>query len=311
MSWSVVVPTVRPERYAEFLEEWTPLFAEHDVQLVAIFDGPRAEMPEGTHYAWEDIPGFIPTRTDMIRSWGIYQAWRLETTYTLSLDDDVRPVVDVFRAYEDVFERGAPVSEYLDVGALTTSGLQMRGFPYGDRVRREVAVQYGGWHGVLDFDAATQLATPRDDDRFSDVVLPVPRGAAVTGCAMNMAWKRDYAPLVWQLPLYEGRYLRYGDIWSGLFVKRTCDATDRAVVVNGKASVLHERASDPFQNLDREYPGVRFSEGLWDALDLPSGDPLDAFEQVTDSAYRYFLQGDTKYARAFLSARDRWLALFL
>lgn len=278
------------------------MFLKHKVRLYTVWDVDGKRDPA--------MPSFIPHGTDMIRSYGIWLAWAAGSEYTLTLDDDVRPHGDPFAAYEEVFETGAPVSSYLDVGALTTYNGQLRGFPFKDREKREVAIQYGGWHGVLDYDAPTQLAGVNDQEWFDRVVIPVPKGAAVTTCAMNAAWRTKYAPMMWQLPLLEGRYNRFGDIWSGLFQKRVCDALDVAMVVNGLASVRHERASDPHKNMEREQPGIPVNERLWDELWTERGTLEYAYKLVTDSACDYFARLDHEYALHFRSARDAWLALY-
>ena len=300
----MVVPTCRPAQYKEFLEAWEPLFTQHGVTqecVISVLDDPEH---------WDELPWFIPRQTDMIRSWGIYKAWLSGSDYTLTLDDDVRPHGDIFAAYEDVFKSGSVVSNYLDVGALTTFDGQLRGFPFRDRVKKEVAVQYGGWHGVLDYDAPTQLGGVNDQEWFEPVVLPVPKGAAVTGCIMNAAWKTKYAPIMWQLPMLGGKYNRFGDIWAGLFAKRVCDVLDLAMVVNGAASVRHERASDPKKNLEREFPGLSVNDGLWDSLWTEKGTLEYAYRTVTDSAIEYFQHHDMDYARNFNLARDEWMKLF-
>ena len=308
MTWAVVVPTNRPDRYREFIAGWHRLFAEHDTTVCPVYDAPTRYTDSG--WAWPDLPDWIPRQTDMCRSWGIYQAWLSGATYTLSLDDDVLPDSDVFAEYERVFEAGAPVSAYLDVGALTSSGLHMRGFPYRDRNRAEVAVQYGGWNGVLDYDACTQLAVAPGPATFAQVAIAVPKGAAVTGCAMNMAFRTEVAPIMWQLPLLDGRYNRFGDIWAGLFAKRVLDSLGKAVVVNGRATVRHDRASDPVANLAREQPGIAPNEHIFDALPLPSGDLTGAYQAVTDQAASYFHERDPSYADWFISCRNNWLDLY-
>lgn len=302
MSWAVVVPSNRPDRLAEFLEAWQPTFERHGVELFVVRDEPET---------WATLPDWVPRRSDMIRSWGFLQAYRTDVDYVLTLDDDVRPIAgqngaDIFEQYESVFEAGAPLSDYLDVGALTTSGVQMRGFPYRDREPARVAVQYGGWHGVMDYDARTQLAGVPASARFADVVLPVPVGVPVTCCIMNCAFRRDVTPIMWQLPLVDGRYNRWGDIWSGLIQKRVLDAVGQVMVVNGKASVLHQRASDPHVNLERESPGIPFNEGMWDRLEGPRQPGLlNAWENVTRSFSRLM---PNEYADGFMAAREAWLA---
>jgi hypothetical protein len=309
MSWAVVVPTNRPDRITRFLDAWGPLFDKYNVQVSVIVDD------EAT---WEQMPWFIPRRSDMIRSLGFLRVFqRAEVDYVLTLDDDTLPIAslsgrDIFEQYQSVFEAGAPLSDYLDVGALTTSQLQMRGFPYRDREPARVAVQYGGWHGVLDYDARTQLDHPRGPERFKGVVLPVPRGTAVTGCIMNCAFRREVTPIMWQLPLLDGRYNRWGDIWSGLIQKRVLDHIGQAMVINGKASVLHERASDPTANLERETPGVPFNEGMWLCMEPwhKTVGMFDTWHLATTQMAQRFEVHDPEYARLFRESRDAWLAEF-
>lgn len=310
--WSVVVPTNRPERLEEFLVAWDPIFDTVRAHLIVVHDqetvpGWAADFP-GEHHAWETIGlEHAAKRTDMVRSWGIYRAWQLGGDYTVTLDDDVRPSGNLFHHYEDTFLRGAPLSPYLNVGALTSYGGPLRGFPYKDRTPAMVGVQYGGWDGVLDYDAATQLAGVPDHATFVPLVLPVPKGVPVTGCIMNCAWRTELAPIMWQLPLVDGKYNRFGDIWSGLFQKKTLDHVGVAMVVNGAAKVRHERASDPIQNNVREAPGVPVNETLWDHLDATGTTLIDTYRSVTGSATKAF---PTDYAETFLEARDEWLALF-
>jgi hypothetical protein len=315
LSWAVVVPTNRPEQFLQFLQAWQRLFEKHRVYLICVQDNVThykdllTEIAdfgiEGEAHHWGSIKAhYVPRRTDMVRSWGIYRAWQYGSKYTLTLDDDVRPAGDLFEAYERVFETGAPCSPYLNVGALTSYGKPLRGFPYGDRAADTVAVQYGGWHGVLDYDAPTQLAGVKGSESFHPVVLPVPRGVPATGCIMNAAWRTEYAKIMWQLPLHDGKYNRFGDIWAGLFAKKTLDAEGSVMVINGEASVRHERASDPITNLKRESPGIPVNEHLWANL---SGHD---YQSVLDSAHTYFKKWDHEYAMHFSKASQEWVKLF-
>lgn len=280
----------------------------HDAQSVPDWAGEFS----GSHQAWDTIGlKHHAKQADMVRSWGFFKAHQQGFEFTLTLDDDVRPAygIDILAQYERVFQTGAPCSPYLNVGALTTYGKPLRGFPYKDRAPAEVAVQYGGWDGVLDYDAPTQLGGVNDHEKFSSVVLPIPRGNPVTGCIMNCAFQTRYAPIMWQLPLLDGKYNRFGDIWSGLFQKKTLDVIGAVMVVNGKAKVRHVRASDPLANLEREAPGIPFNENLWEALwSEPADTPMmEVYRSVTNSASTHF---PSAYSKHFLEARDEWLALF-
>lgn len=282
-----------------------PILEKHDATLIPVLDEPP----------WDGIPDFIPRRTDMIRSWGFYQAWQQGHEWILSLDDDTTPIGDPLAEYQTVFEWGAVLSDYLSVGALTSADVEMRGFPHKDRAQVPVAVQYGGWHGILDYDAEMQIRLGElRPETFHPIVLPVPRGVPVTGCAMNMAFHRDYTPVMWQLPLHEGRYNRWGDIWAGLLAKAAIDADDyAAVVVNGKASVHHDRASDPAANLAKEQPGRQINETLWEQVTQNlAGRPLliDAYRIAAENMLDAIFPFDPGYCTPFEEALNEWLSLF-
>lgn len=316
--WAVVIPTIRPEKCRDFIEAWLPLFKQHNVHLVIVEDAAKRSplVTDGllpyTHMCWDDLPDYMPRRTDMIRSWGFYYVWKNNLAdYVLTLDDDTVPHGDPFAAYELAFTFGSVYSPYLSVGALTSSGLEMRGFPYKDRKRADVAVQYGGWSGVLDYDAATQLALPQGKHEFYDIVMPVPKGTAATCCIMNTAFAVEYTPITWQLTMLDGRYNRVGDIWSGLFIKKTLDAIGKVMIINGKAKVIHDRASDPYNSLVKEAPSVWMNENLWENLPSPTtGDMITVFREVTTAAAKFFAQYDVEFADKFIQDRDKWLSLF-
>lgn len=309
--WGVVVPSNRPDRLATFESAWTPIFERHEVGLFVVND----------REPWPGIPEWIPKRTDAIRSWGIVQAVRAGCEYIASMDDDVLPIgsVDPFNHYEVAFEHGAPVSSWLSVGSLTDTGLQMRGFPHCDTPQRKIAVQYGGWNGVPDLDGVTQAECAIDDAEFSPVVLPVPVGTPVTTCAMNMAFPAWFAVAMWQLPVVDGRYDRWCDIWSGLVQKRVADACGFAMVLNGRARVFHSRASDTAVNIRKEAPGYRIHDGLWETIvaEAPVAGRYDirdverVWPRVIEAlAFHVDAKGDREWADRILADSEKWAALF-
>jgi hypothetical protein len=307
MSWAVVVPSNRPDRLADFRKNWGPTFTDAGAQLYVVEDADP----------WPGIPAWVPRRTDMIRSWGFVQAFRDGHDYVLSLDDDVLPyskATHLLAEYEAVFQSTMPVVPCLSVGALTGTGLEMRGYPDVGR-ERPVAIQYGGWKGVPDLDGRNQLLYPATrSSAFMPAVMPVPRDIAVTTCAMNFAVRRTELMWCWQLPMTaDGLFNRWGDIWSGLIQKRMCDITGRAMVVNGRASVRHHRASDPQTNADREAPGYASHDGLWEAVRRSGQSFVEVSNALADHVLRYH---DHKLARDavrqwrdhFLWCRDLWIS---
>lgn len=313
MKWSVVVPSCRQEKLEYFKQAWSDLFTRYKVDFIVIHDGPKPVNVGDygyTEYHWDDIPDWIPKRTDMIRSWGFYQAWKNGSDFTLSLDDDVTPEGDIFRAYTHAFSRSWPLENYLSVGGLTNSNLEMRGFPYKNR-GKECVVQYGGWIGVPDLDAPTQILHPRNESWFSKGVVPIPKSVAVTTCAMNFAFRTKYTPMFFQFPLFEGRYNRFGDIWSGLVQKKVLDHLDKVMVVNGDASVRHERASDPFENLKKEAPGLPLNEDLFDSISvLRDSTVVSSYRSAMDSVIAYFKKIDPEYTKHLEKCVWEWLKFF-
>lgn len=327
-SWAVVVPSNRPDRLIDFLNDWEHYLADR-AKLYIVVDAPgvQGEILEEIDdhridaevHSWSTVRAkkAVPFQTDMIRSWGIYRAWVGKHRYTLSLDDDVRwNGRDILAAYEDEFVWGRPCSRYLSVGAMTTSDVEMRGFPIADRKPAKVMVQYGGWSGILDYDATTQIDMIRiPDEEFRPYVMPVPQGAPVTCCAMNMAWLTEWAPIMWQLPLHNGKFNRWGDIWSGLLQKLVVDYMGGVMVVNGLASVRHDRASDPHANQLKEAHGIDIHNTLWDTLvsyfHPPSqGTMMEVYWAASSALAEAVRPYDDDWAEHFLEARAEWLGLF-
>lgn len=195
-----VVPTVRPERHAEFVKAWTPLFEKHAVTLVTIWDGDEPEV-ETTHFGKPTPPVYIkrfrpfaspspfPTttqkyldnrdlfcrRTDACRNLGFVVAAALHPTHVLTLDDDVHPVAKYGSTYQ---ETNDPIRSHLDtlskrvpLGWMNTaheSSEYLRGHPYWNRGEAPVMLSHGVWVGTPDFDGETQLrleACPSCDGR--------------------------------------------------------------------------------------------------------------------------------------------------
>lgn len=328
MSNAVIVPTIRPDKFIEFLDGWKHLFQKHNCLLYIVEDNPSRTKEiskalknsnlQYEHYCHKDLPWFIPTHTDMIRSYGILKAYKnIMNQFCFSFDDDVLPIggTDPIQVYLDTFSKGGTFSKHFPVSCLTNSGsLYMRGFPFSDRYLRTVAVQYGGWVGNLDYGAVDQfIANQRrgNYDEFSPIIFSVPAGSLTTCCSMNMAWTSTYSPIMWQLPIFEGRYNRVGDIWSGLFIKKVLDQLEEVMVINGRASVEHLKASDPFVNIKKEVPSLELNDKLWKEIsDFQMSkftSMFDSYEQITNVAFRFFSKHDVAYANTFIKCRDAWL----
>jgi hypothetical protein len=290
MTVVAVIPTIRPEQCKLFLESWREEFSRHVDAVILVEDSPKKTFTitnypvDIYHYSWKDIDKdlgkdawIIPRRTDCVRSYGFLKAKELRAEIILTLDDDTVPKVS-FRSSDTIAEHKNQIyvmrsnSSYVDVGKFLSGDSFMRGYPFSHRRKdTPVVASYGMWNGVADLDGITQLALkPSATSSFwtwSDGAI-VPKYAAFTGCIMNVAFKVEALPCMYQLLMgKDHRFDRWGDIWSGLFLKRCLDIVNSGVVcINGKAVVDHDRLSNVAKNIEKEASGYAVNEVMWDKL---------------------------------------------
>ena len=271
----VVIPTIRKEYITEFLQAWEKEFSANDVGVIVVEDNPRRSFEIArhgvTHYSWEDIDNelkkdawIIPRRTDCIRSYGYWKAFEQSPDFIITLDDDCLPCDEDFvQTHRHRLEHGAE-----DAWTSTGRGARPRGIPYYSTERRlECVLNHGLWKNVPDYDAVTQLMSSRVELSFEPVDQTIPIGRYFPMCGMNLAFKPKLVPALYFLLMgkdYE--YDRMGDIWAGIIVKKICDHLGYAVN-SGKPLVDHRRASNVWNNLVKEAPGMAVNDSLWQRVD--------------------------------------------
>lgn len=314
MTTALVIPTCNEARLVSFLAAWE-VDRFWDV-LIVVEDGPVRSFAVDTHhhYSWNEIEAelqkaswVISHRDSAIRSFGFWKAYRLGCEYVVTLDDDCYP-----HPGQDFLSEHLQALDATPLWAESVLGLRTRGLPYGDRgVLREVMLNVGLWTGVPDFDAPSQLVlgtmtdfTPPDESRV------LPRRQYVPICGMNLCFRREFAPLAY-FPLQgEGwPFRRFDDIWFGVIAKKVCDHLGWYITM-GRPWVRHVRASDVYQNLVKEAPGIGFNERLWrmvDAVDLEDcRSPKECMRQVGLS-----LAGQEEgYLHSLGTAIQVWVGLF-
>ena len=271
MKTIIVVPTIRKEKIKEFLFKWN--FPEW-LDIIVVEDNPEKSFdvshPSSTilHYSWKEIDKvfgkdswIIPRRTDSIRSFGFYMAYKLGADFIITLDDDCYPLdKDFLKRHLAVLDKG------LYRWMSTTKDIKPRGIPFKNTGNVPVMVNMGFWRGVSDVDAPTSLVL-NVPDLEPNAMLPVPPGFYFPMCGMNLSFKREIVPAMYFLLM--GRnydYDRFGDIWCGLIVKAICDRLGY-VITAGMPSVKHERASNVWANLRKEREGLEVNEDLWEYID--------------------------------------------
>ena len=270
----IVVPTIRRKNILDFLEKWRYEFNDHTVIIVEDNPGRTFHASEANvkHFCWEDIENdlgenawIIPRRTDCIRSFGFWKACQEKPDIIVTLDDDCYPVSESF--LETHFQKLTTLA-VSEAWVSTVRGFFPRGMPYYTKQREiECVVNHGLWTNVPDLDAVTQLVNTRLNMAVEVMDQVIPKGMYFPMCGMNLAFKPEVAPAMYFLLMgQDWPYDRFGDIWSGVFLKKICDHLGYGIKSGGPL-IEHQRASNVWANLRKELPGYEVNETLWREVD--------------------------------------------
>ena len=293
---SVIVASNRPDELDKFMDAWwtNSKFAESVGEMYVVFDGQTApeSLIEGKHSHrpitvadWDMIGRRLPVadckvisrRDAAIKSYGVLMMKDAGDSNTaVFLDDDVRPLPNT-----DLTKHCSPIPRWDPL----LDDVRLRGLPYLNVGKTEVVMNVGMWTNVPDLDAATQLVTPAGDYRLPTSTRVLAKGMYAPMCGMNLGFQSKAAPLAYMAPMGEGRlYRRFDDIWMGVVAKKVCDRLGW-LIGYGPPHVEHIRASDPFNNLVREAPGVGTNEHFWetiDSLDLTETTPAGCLAELAE-----------------------------
>lgn len=283
----VVIPSAREVR----LDYLQPLIA-HGCRFVVVDDSPgriQIDHPQFSVYNWGHqtrdlgpLAAAIPRGNGACRDYGFVIAWREadagEVIVALdddclitdpewprlaeaALDDGSRPVVATSARHWNV----------LDLYDNAPDHLFPRGFPYASRVGYERAAlgatratkplfHLGLWQGVFDVNAIDKLEGPafvHPEARLRVTSALVPKGTLVSACSMNMIFRRELIPAVYQLPMAVDvmpgwRIDRYGDIWGGFITKLLMDTRGDAFSV-GAPMITHLKEGNALRNTWQEH----------------------------------------------------------
>jgi hypothetical protein len=298
----LVIPTIRENCFNDFVDRWHAIGLFDHVDLMVMEDNPaktfqvvqKAAGQTVYHFSWEDIKAdmgdtewVIPRRSDTVRSYAYYKAWKEGYKYILTLDDDCYPPSDV----DGLKYSGAGfVNEHLKQiknrsrWFNTLNSVKPRGIPFYNVGKADnVIVNHGLWTNVLDYDAPYQLANPIPE-QFSFDNRVVPSGLYFPMCGMNVMWRADATVLMYHLLMGRRKSMldgvqgldkdglvklpfdRFGDIWCGILMKKVADSMGY-MVTTGMPYIRHERASNPFTNLKKEANGIEVNEDFWEFVD--------------------------------------------
>jgi hypothetical protein len=263
---AVVCGTIRPEMMDNFKREWRDLFFSHDVEFILVVDGNDQHI--------EHNGKRINIKSDLVSKFSagckqlgfLYILQNLpDVEYIICLDDDVTPIGDPIQDHIDQLNRCVPISW------LSTASDYMRGFPYGVRTEAPVMLSHGVWEGVYDWDAPSQLL--KGDKRVAFYKGVIPKGIYFPCCGMNLAFRRAALPYIYFAPVgnFKGAE-RFDDIFMGITMVEEF-AKKNWGIVSGYAKVFHQRASNPFNSLEKEAVGIKHNEGFWKDTQNYKGHP--------------------------------------
>jgi reversibly glycosylated polypeptide/UDP-arabinopyranose mutase len=356
---ALVVPSIRKDSFDRFVQEWSTTLGPDGrtiferCSLVLMEDNPEptftvdlsSEELTPTHLSWRDIDQtlgkdawVIPRRSDTVRSFAYWWAWREGFDYIMTLDDDCYP------------QLGYPAPDLAHLEALTgrsrwfntLTNVKPRGVPFKNiGVGRRNVLNHGLWTHVLDYDAPTQLVAPVEETMPHDS-RTVPGGLYYPMCGMNLMWRADVTYAMYHLLMgcVDGNSLpakhseaghwqdsalvklafdRFGDIWAGLLSKKLFDEYGLSVTT-GVPYIHHDRASDPFVNLRKEANGLQVNEHLWELVDegwassrVEWNDALYAYQAICDGAFSQAARRWPEHAAYFSALVDAcgvWCELF-
>lgn len=271
MSIAVVIPTTesRKEVFKTFLDGWKPLFDKHNVKLIVVMDGeePGVGIFPDLGVITKTVMGkdsdLIFNKNDGVRNLGFAFIAKFlpEVDIIITLDDDTLPIdgQDSIQQHLDALNARFPL------GWMSSTSEYMRGMPYWNREQSECVVSHGGWIGVGDWDAPTQLVEGNRPYTMYKGVIP--RGVYFPFCGMNVAFKRKMLPYMYYAPMgYRVGIDRFADIWLGIHLRRICDENEWSIA-SGYSIVRHERASNVWANLAKEAKGLPLNEHFFEGVE--------------------------------------------
>ena len=319
-----VVPSIRPESMRTFRAAWEPLFREHRVTLVTVWDGETplvsVSRPHDDAFyerlAWENVDeswkSVVCRRTDAVRNLGFLVACKYRPDFVLTLDDDVLPSDPWTGKYDD------PIRDHLEALFKTVplswmntamDSEYLRGVPLDVRWESPVMLSHGVWTGTPDFDGETQLRIEGENKGRLPYNLPyyngpIPRGIFAPLCGMSLMVRREALPHLYFAPMGPDSGFkdlhRFADIWMGIHLKREFDSLGWACYT-GSSTVHHARASDARTNFERERLGREWNEILWK---LESGVPHE--DTLPAGLLDYLKSWHPKRERYATLIRSQW-----
>jgi reversibly glycosylated polypeptide/UDP-arabinopyranose mutase len=322
----IVVPSIRD---LTFLQHWKRYFfglhliiiqdGDPDVQLTIpdwvdyeLYNRRDIEAALGPQHSW-----IISKKDASIRNFGFLVSRK---PYIYTVDDDCLPSpgIDPVREHLRNLKRNSTPYFFNTLYDPYRGGSDfVRGYPYSLRTGVRTAISHGLWLNVPDYDAPTQLLKPHERNKYLvDATVTIPHGTYYPMCSMNVAFDRVLIGAAFMQGLMgDGQpWARYDDMFAGWASKACADRLGYGVK-SGQPYIIHNKASNPFTNLKKEYVGLYWQEELirfFIDLDNPTHEPQTASECYVNLAkeIRIKFAGKHPYFERLSSSMETWAMLF-
>ncbi|HLC39426.1 MAG TPA: hypothetical protein VJJ76_00930 [archaeon] len=263
---------------------------------------------------WQKFATVIPIRNHAETSFGMLAGAARKAKLFFMIDDDTRAteefdfIGDHSKIIDsDVTEVLASDSKwYKTIDSLEVNDekkIYPRGFPFNRRFvdekyfkknvgKGKIVLNEGLWLNVPDMDAVGILeeggleGLPKSRTvALKEKSIVLDKGTFTTICSMNVSFSPKIIPAFYQLPMGYMGIGRFDDIWSGIFVKKVCDAMGHFVSV-GTPCVIHDKERrDTMKDLKLELEGIMINEKLWrivDEAEIDSSDYIAAYRSLIE-----------------------------
>ncbi|CAF3325164.1 unnamed protein product [Rotaria sp. Silwood1] len=217
----------------------------------------------------KDKQWIISSQDASIRNFGFLIS---NKTFIYTIDDDCLPAQDangnhinaLQRHIQNLVTNSTPYFFNTLYDPYREGSDFVRGYPFSLRRGVPTAISHGIWLNAPDYDAPTQLL--KVDERntlLADITITVPAGVLYPMCSMNVAFNRKLiGPAFMQGLMGSGMpWGRYDDMFAGWASKVVVDHLGLGVKT-GAPYIRHNKASNPFTNLKKEYMGMFWQEDI-------------------------------------------------
>ncbi|KAL5543871.1 hypothetical protein UlMin_007655 [Ulmus minor] len=237
----IVIHTIRN---LDFLEMWRPFFQPYrliigfDYELYNRNDISKVLGPKASCISFKD---------SACRCFGFLVS---NKKYIFTIDDDCfDPSGKEINALSQPIENLLKPSTPFFFNTLYVDGADfVRGYQFSLREEVPTAISHGLWLNIPDYDAPTYSY------RYVDAVMTIPKGSIFPMCGMNLAFDRELIALPCILDLW-GMANLLADMMTCGLAGVIYDHLALGVKT-GLAYIWHNKASNPFVNLKKEYKGM-------------------------------------------------------